>query len=170
MLAVSAALCFSGCAAPAPPPPPPPNAPEDPSRAAVMAVLRASQFDVDESPAPWCERITSAAQWRELRQRLGGGVATLHDDWCDFEHDCIVVLVAEQAPESTGFEVSVLEEEGVDVVVASCAAPRAADPAARGRCLLLVVARRPAQLAVVLRTHRGGEPGQERTLQVFAGW
>ena len=150
-----------GCAAAALPP--------DPAAAPVIAVLRSTQCELRVDQGTWCERVTDAGQWRELRQRLGGAVSELPDDWCDFEHDCVVILVAAGAPAGADFAVRTLEEEGVDVVVATQVGPAGDGGPLHSACLLLALPRRPAQLAVVLRQQFGTAPGTESTVRVFAG-
>ncbi len=140
----------------------------DPVTAPVIAVMRSAHGELRENLQTWCERITTAGQWRELRQRLNGELALLPDDWCDFEHDCVVVLAAAAAPVWPGFTVRALEEEGVDVVIVAQAGPSGEEVPERSSCLLLVVPRRPAQLAVVLRQQFGPGPGSEKTVRVFA--
>ncbi|MCB9889878.1 MAG: hypothetical protein H6836_09905 [Planctomycetes bacterium] len=142
---------------------------EDPASAPVIAVLRQVHFELRSNERTWCERITTPGQWRELRQRLGGAATALPDDWCDFDHDCVVVLAAAPARVWPGFSLRTLEEEGVDVVIAAQAGPSGEEIAERSSGLLLVVPRRPAQLAMILRRQIGPAPGAEETVRVFAG-
>ena len=66
-------------------------------------------------------------EWRELRQELDE-FKELRDDWCDFTSASVIAVVTEAGPVSPGFGLSVVEEEGVDVLTATRCSPRGEDP------------------------------------------
>jgi len=102
-----------------------------------------------------------------MRQRLGGVLAELTDDWCDFGAEAVVAVATTAAAVQPGFEFAVAEEEGVDVVTLT--QTRLAAGAARSWGIVIKTTRRPAQLAVVLRHSGPGTETAEQTLHVFAG-
>jgi hypothetical protein len=112
-----------------------------------------------------CDLLTTRTSWRTWCARLGAAANVPPDAFVDFRHDDVLTVVAAVGPE--GITTAVAEEEGVDVVTLTAEALPAA---AAGRMwFVCVVPRRPAQLAVVLRRERRGEPVDETTLRVFAG-
>ena len=118
--------------------------------------------------ATWCDRATTLAEWRTMRQRLGGVAADLPDDWCDFGADAVVAVATAAAAVEPGFEFAVADEEGVDVVTLT--QNHIAAGAARSWGIVVRTARRPAQFAVVLRSNGPGTETAERTLRVFPGF
>jgi len=117
-----------------------------------------------------CERATTAAEWQQLKKSLGGGVAKLPDDWCDFEHHCVVAIAVAEGRVSPGLHLAITEEEGVDVLGVRQTTPSGKDPGLRSSCAVLKVPRRKGQLAVVFRRDTGLETGAEKTLRVFPGF
>lgn len=143
---------------------------EDPRRAATLQVLRYLPVELAPRAATTCERATTPGEWRQLRQRLGGPVADLPDDWCDFSHAAVVAIATGTGLTWPGFELATTEEEGVDVLTATQRSPSGVHPGEHAYAMLAVVPRREAQLAVVLREVCGPGPGTEKTLRVFAGF
>ncbi|HEX5053841.1 MAG TPA: hypothetical protein VFZ65_18830 [Planctomycetota bacterium] len=136
----------------------------DPSSAVV---LRRFECDVEPREQTVCERAATQMQWQALRRKVGGAVAALTNDWCDFSLDTVVVVVAAAAAVRPDFGIAVGEEEGVDVLTLT--QELASDAEARSFAAVLKVPRRKPQLAVVLRRAGPPEAESEATLQVFPG-
>ncbi len=136
----------------------------DPSSAML---LRRFECDLEPRAGTLCERATTRAEWRALRDQFGGGVAALPDDWCNFTRDTVIAVATAAVPVRSGLGVEVATEEGVDVLTLTSGSASGGE--VRGGAIVLKVPRRRAQLAVVLR--RGGvdEGAAETTLRVFAG-
>lgn len=66
-------------------------------------------------------------EWRELRQELDE-FKELRDDWCGFTSDSVIAVVTEAGPVWPGCGLSVVEEEGVDVLTATRFSPSGEDP------------------------------------------
>jgi len=141
-----------------------------PGTAARLQVLRRFECELEAQAATRCERATTAAEWQELKKRLGGAAAKLPDDWCDFEHHCVVAIAVAEGRVLPGLELAVTEEEGVDVLGVTQTGPSGKDPGRRSSCTVLVVPRRKGQLAVVFRRDTGQATGAEQTLRVFPGF
>ena len=148
---------------------------ETPHRAAAAAgpaaagqlLLDSFSCEVPAVAATSCERATTLSEWKELRQRLGGAIATLPDAWCDFDAEAVVAVATAVAAVRPGFAWALSEEEGVDVLTLTRELAAAGDP--RSWAIVVKTARRPAQLAVVLRSDGPGSETAERTLRVFSG-
>src|SRR5262245_39490828 len=122
------------------------------SGATAALVLDTIACELPTVAATCCERATNLSEWRALRHRLGGAAATLPDSWCDFGAEAVVAVATAAGPAQLGFECTATEEEGVDVLTLT--QEHVAAGAARSWGLIVKTARRPAQLAVVLR-HNG---------------
>jgi hypothetical protein len=136
--------------------------------AASAVVLRRFECNLEPRAAACCERATTRSEWRALRDRLGGPVQALPDDWCNFTHDTVVALATAAAPARPGFGLAVTQEEGVDVLTVTRELVR--DQERLSAALVLKVPRRKHQLAVVLRQAGAKEAESEATLQVFPGF
>jgi hypothetical protein len=132
-----------------------------------MLLLDSFACEVPAVSAPSCERATTLSEWKALRERLGGAIASLPDAWCDFGAEAVVAVVTAAAAVRPGFECVVADEEGVDVLTLT--QQRLASGTARSWGIVVKAARRPAQLAVVLRRNGPGSETGEQTLRVFAG-
>ncbi|HZN37381.1 MAG TPA: hypothetical protein VFD82_01185 [Planctomycetota bacterium] len=137
------------------------------SAAAGPLLMDSFACEVPAVAAPCCERATTVAEWKALRQRLGGAIATLPDSWCDFGAEAVVAVATAAAAVRPGFVSALAEEEGVDVLTLT--QERIAAGAARSWGIVVKTARHPAQLAVVLRRNGPGSETAEQTLGVFAG-
>lgn len=106
--------------------------------------------------AAWC-----GGPWRRVRPPE---VARVGQDWVDFGAAVVLVVTAPGLAAAATALPQVSEEEGVDVLTLPWAGPAA--PAATVLC---AVARRPRQLAVVLRPTGAalGAGAAERTVAVF---
>jgi hypothetical protein len=135
--------------------------------AAGQPLLVSLACELPAVAATWCERATTLAEWKAMRQRLGGVAAALPDGWCDFGAEAVVAVATAAAAVQPGFECALTEEEGVDVLTLTQA--HMAAGAARSWGIVIKTTRRPAQLAVVLRHSGPGTETAEQTLRVFAG-
>lgn len=122
-------------------------------------VLAHAQVSAIE-PLAGVVRVTSAAELRELSRALGAPPAAVAG--LDFYEECLVAVPLDAAVAPRAIEVS--SEEGVDVVILDVE-PRS-PPGQAASVSLLRIARRPCQLAVVMRDQ---VQGRERTLAVYPG-
>ena len=137
------------------------------SAAAGPLLLDSFACELPAVDSTFCERATTLSEWRALRQRLGGAVATLPDAWCDFGADAVVAVATPAGAVRPGFECALAEEEGVDVLTLTQELMPAGPSLSWG--IVLKTARRPAQLAVVLRRNGPEAETSEQTLRVLAG-
>lgn len=118
-----------------------------------------------------CERAANAYEWRALRARFAftseESPSVVDLSTVDLFLEQVVVASLPEGAGLTGIVVS--SEEGVDVVTLDVVNPHSSQAegvAESGTCCFLRIARRPCQLAVILRDQ---EHGLERTLAVFPG-
>jgi hypothetical protein len=120
-------------------------------------VLSNELLTMASTPASACLCATDAAQWRALRRVFGGDVATQSADYATWPVERVVAVGLPRG--STLRRIVVGTEEGVDVVTLVC---DPVGPPVRFASVLRV-ARRPHQLAVVVRVGAG----EETTVGVF---
>ncbi|MEO6595210.1 MAG: hypothetical protein ABIP94_10705 [Planctomycetota bacterium] len=137
----------------------------DPSSAVL---LRRFECVLEAREELLCARATTQSQWQVLRKKVGGAVAAMTNDWCDFSLDTVVVLATDAVAVRSDFGLSVSEEEGVDVLTVKQVAAAAAQPSSFA--LVLKVPRRKGQLAVVLRREGLAASPSEATVGVFPGF
>ena len=155
-------VAFAACAAG---PPDPVEDGEHPIRIAVVGdgvadVVRACTAVSLRAVPPVAERFVDDDSFGAGSERYAGDLAGhAAPDW--FE-DCLVLVPLRSAERATGLVVS--SEEGVDVVTIDVAARK--EPAPAAPAILLRVARRSCQLAIVVRDFAAGT---ERTVGIFDG-
>ena len=108
-------------------------------------------------------RVVDVAEWRAMCAACAGGLSRAADEpITSFEDDYVVAV-----PLGTGLrckQVVVSSEEGVDVVTVDVE-DRAEQAAERSGVAILLLGRRPNQLAVVVRDQ---QRGRERTAAVYS--
>jgi len=149
--------------------PPPLLAMPDVAAGAVTKVLAMRELDLAPArPATVrCERATTPAEWRRLRESLGAAGAALPDDYADFAHQCVVLLVPPSARTFPRAGLGVASEEDVDVVTLLQGFPSGRALPERSPAFLLTLPRRSHQLAIVLSTNFGPAPDRSKTAATF---
>lgn len=123
---------------------------------------------------PQCTLARDATEWARARNALGIVGRPLPEQPCAFG-DCVAVLtVLPMGLELARLQASTSTEEGVDVLTITRTFDESPLPEVVGRAYLaqtavVVLPRRPRQLAVVMKTTRGATL-EESTLAVFDGW
>jgi hypothetical protein len=125
-------------------------------------VLREWSAPCGVGVTPRCALADSAWQANELRAAVPELARA--DVRCDFATERLLVVVVPQAGLGLPVAHERHVEEGVDVLVLK---PTSGGPSDLGVVHALVVAARPAPLAVVLRTPGAAGRALERTLAVF---
>jgi len=149
--------------------PPPLLTVPDAASGALPKVLALRELDLGQRRAASlrCERAATPAEWRKLRESLGDAARDLPDDYADFDHQCVVLLLPPTARTFPRIGLAVASEEDVDVVTLTQAFPSGRLLPERTPALLLTLPRRSHQLAIVLSTNFGPAPDRSKTAATF---
>ncbi len=126
-----------------------------PATGEVPNVLAVRELTMGGGDALRCVRAATPAEWRELRASLGEAGKGLPDDYADFARHCVVMVAPARARALPGFALAASTEEGVDVLTITQRLPSGSALPEIAPVALLVLPRRPRQLAVVFADHLG---------------